>query len=164
MTQQASFTPSEWALLGDAPLAASAAVALASYDGGAQESLAIVAGWREAGRLFATSELIQAIVVQLDPELRETQERKTNPAASAAPPTGGAILQEAVELCARAVRLLDEKATPQETEDYKRFVLEIASTVADAASEGPFGFGLGSHRTSSAERYVLQQVAGALGL
>ena len=128
-----------------------------------QESLAIIESWRAAGRLFPHNELLQAIVVELDPARREAQERAANAGRSTAQPTPGAILNEALDLCARAVRLLAHKATPEETADYQRFVLEIATAVADAASESSvFGFGLGRNRTSGAERYVLQQVERAL--
>lgn len=50
MTQRTSFSDAEWALLGDAPMAA-VAVALASPGGGRHEAHAMVTGWREAGRL-----------------------------------------------------------------------------------------------------------------
>ena len=127
------------------------------------EFLAIIESWRAAGRLFPHNELLQAIVVELDPARREAQERAANAGRSTAPPTPGAILNEALDLCARAVQLLAHKATPEETADYQRFVLEIAAAVADAASESSvFGFGLGRDCTSGAERYVLQQVERAL--
>jgi hypothetical protein len=154
MTQTTSFSDQEWALLGDAPMAAGAAVAMASAGGGRREASAMVSGWREAGERIAQSELMRAIVAQLDPERR--------------PGTGGAgyayasITDEAVDLCSRAVGLLQQRATPEELEEYRAFVINLAERVAWANSESGI-LGFGGAAMSSEERAMMGVIARALG-
>jgi hypothetical protein len=153
MTKLTGFNDTEWALLGDAPMAAAAAVALASPGGGQREARAMIAGWREAGRRYGQSELMGAIVARLDPEHRR---------GGAAGYAYENIVEEAVGLCAQAVTLLERKATPQECDEYRSFVIAVAEEVASAHSEhGLFGFG--GDAMSHEERMMLGAIARALG-
>lgn len=155
MTRRERFTSEEWALLGDAPLAAGAAVALASPGGGRSESRALLAGWREGGERFAHSKLVAEIVARLDPERREGQ-------ASGAGYAYGSILDEAVDLCTQAVALLEQRATPEEVEDYRQFVISVGERVARANSEASL-FGVGGEAMSADERNIMRALARALG-
>jgi hypothetical protein len=153
MTRQDSFSNAEWALLGDAPLAAAAAVAMASPGGGRREAEAMLTGWREAGQRFGASELMAELVADLDPEQRQGQ-------------GGGyayeSIVEEALDLCARAVAMLRDRATPDEFEAYRAFVIQIAEQVSWANSESGF-LGLGGEAMSRDERETMRAVARALG-
>ena len=60
-----------------------------------------------------------------------------------------------------AVELLERKATPQEVEEYRRFVLTLASRVAEARKEGLLG--LSGERVSETERAAVAEIAEALG-
>ena len=55
-----------------------------------------------------------------------------------------------------AVGLLQRKATPEELEDYKRFVLNLADRVANAHREG-------GESVSPAERAAIEDIAASLG-
>ena len=68
MTAERDFTQEEWTLLGNASLAAAAAVALAEPRGGNRAADAIVGAWREAEEIFAGSNLLRALLVDFDPE------------------------------------------------------------------------------------------------
>jgi hypothetical protein len=160
MTKHSDFSRAEWNLLGDAPLAAGAAVAVASPGGGAQEAKALIAGWREAGRQFSQDQLLQAIVTELDPQDREAQERSSGLQARGPQPTFDEIVDEAVALCGQAIDLLTQMATPEEIEHYRAFVMHIVTKVANATNESGF---MGNQRISRSERGVLQEIAGALG-
>ena len=59
-----------------------------------------------------------------------------------------------------AVDLLDKKATREELEDYKKFVLILADRAANARKEGFMG--LRGERVSDAEREAMGQIAAAL--
>ncbi len=61
-----------------------------------------------------------------------------------------------------AVRIVEEKATPEEAEDYRRFVLRLADVVAHAHKEGGV-LGIGGKEVSPAEQGVLDQLANTLG-
>lgn len=155
MTRQDSFGNDEWALLGDAPLAAAAAVAVASPGGGRREAEAMVTGWRAAGAQFGASELMSEIVAGLDPEQRQG-------ASGGAGYSYESIIDEAVDLCSRAVALLDAKATPGELEEYRAFVINLAERVAWANSESGF-LSMGGEAMSRDERTMMRAIARALG-
>jgi hypothetical protein len=55
-----------------------------------------------------------------------------------------------------AVAVLERKATPEEVEAYKRFVLSLADKVANAHREG-------EEAVSDAERAAIEEIAAALG-
>lgn len=155
MTRRDSFSDEEWALLGDAPLAAAAAVAVASPGGGKREAAAMLSGWREAGARFGGSELMGEIVATLDPERRQE-------ATGGAGYTYGSIIEEAVDLCSRAVTLLRGRAAPEECEGYRAFVINLAERVARANNEGAF-LGIGGEAMSREERTFMGAIARALG-
>ena len=158
MTEHPRFTRAEWDLLGDAPLAACAAIAFSEPGGGPREADAVLRGWREAADLFPDSELILVLLRTLDPE---TRERPASPQSSAEP-TFDAVVDEALDLCRQAVELLARRVAAEEVEDYQRFVLHLARRVAGAAAEGGV-FGLGGEPVSRSERAVLREIADALG-
>jgi hypothetical protein len=162
MTTRRDFSLAEWELLGNAPLAAAAAVAVASPGGGAREASALIAGWREAGHQFPQDQLLQAIVTELDPQDREAQERSSGLQARGPRPTFDEIVDEAVDLCGQAIDLLTQVAQPQETEHYRAFVMHIITQVANATNESGF-LGVGGQRISRPERGVLNEIAAALG-
>ena len=58
-----------------------------------------------------------------------------------------------------AVALLEDKATPQELDEYKHFILNLADKVADAHREGHGG----EESVSEAERAAIATIAQALG-
>lgn len=157
MTQLAAFTAQEQSLLGNAPLAAAAAVAIADEGGGAREANALLAAWREAHTHVQGHELVDAIIAELDPMSRPTQEL----AGTDAPPTAELMRAEAVTLCRQAVQLLEEKATPDEADAYKRFVLHIATQVAQAATSNSV-FGFGGVPVSIEEQVALRAIRVAL--
>jgi len=155
MTDRTNFTRAEWLLLADAPLAAAAAVALAEEGGGHQEAAATISGWREAAREYGTSPLIASLAAEMDPEDRALDEPPRP--APPAPPGFDAICDEAVDLCVRAVELLEASA-PADLDDYKAFVMHIVNRVATASGGGLFG----GERVSPTERSVIREIAAAL--
>jgi hypothetical protein len=162
MTRRSDFSREEWNLLGNAPLAAAAAVAVSEPGGGRQEAAALVSAWRDGVRLFGDDELMLAIVEQLDPEDRAAQERSAGLSSRGAQPTFDDIVDEAIDLCGRAVALLEQKAMPQETTDYQDFVMHIVKQVASAVGENGLR-SRGGDRISRAERGVMHEIAEALG-
>ena len=54
------------------------------------------------------------------------------------------------------------KATPEETDAYKRFVMTVAQAVASAHKEGGF-LGIGGKQISDAENQALDEISAALG-
>ena len=55
-----------------------------------------------------------------------------------------------------AVELLERKATPEEVEDYRRFILNLADKVAKAHREN-------GEQVSEAERAAIEEISASLG-
>jgi hypothetical protein len=55
------------------------------------------------------------------------------------------------------------KATPQEAEAFRRWLVAAAQTAADAAKEGGF-LGFGAEQVSAGEQQMLDQVRAAVGV
>jgi hypothetical protein len=161
MTKLTVFTPQERALLGNAPLAAATAVAMSDAGGGKQEASALLQAWRTADSHIPGSELVAAIIVELDPETRAEQEMVSSERADVATPSADMMQAEAVELCHQAVQVLEAKATPEEVMAYKRFVLYVVMQVAQAAANGGV-FWFGGVSVSLEEQAALRAIRVAL--
>jgi hypothetical protein len=75
---------------------------------------------------------------------------------------GGNIAAVASERLREAIRLLEAKATPEEIDAYKRFVMTVAQAAAAAHKEGGF-LGIGGKQVSDAENQALDEISTALG-
>jgi hypothetical protein len=85
------------------------------------------------------------------------QQRK-NPLGDFRPRSGQQVLEEL-----RGVNeLVTAKATPQEAEAFRRWLVAAAQAAADAAKEGGF-LGFGAEQVSAGEKQMLDQVGAALG-
>jgi len=73
------------------------------------------------------------------------------------------LRQQGLERLRQAVQLVEQKGSPEEAEEYKRFVLTVAQRAAEAHREGGF-MGFGGKDVSDAEQAALDQIAGALGI
>jgi hypothetical protein len=60
------------------------------------------------------------------------------------------------------MRILEEKATPEEVDAYKRFVVTVAQAVASAHKEGGF-LGIAGKEISDAENEALDEISRTLG-
>jgi hypothetical protein len=69
---------------------------------------------------------------------------------------------QVIEDCQAVIRLLDEKASAEEKEEYKAWAMSIAENVAKAAKEGGF-LGIGGVRVSDGEKEMYAKIAAALG-
>ena len=87
-----------------------------------------------------------------------TQQRQ-NPLGDFKPRSGQQVLEEL-----RTVNeLVTAKATLQEAEAFRRWLVATAQAAADAAKEGGF-MGFGAEQVSAGEKQMLDQVRAALGV
>src|SRR5207244_5774630 len=118
------FTEDEWRIVLEGPPSAGMIVATAQRGGTFRETLAIAKVYVEARKHHGESELLDEIV-SAKPEIDHTRYHSA---------------EELKENCLRhlrdAVELLERKATPEELDDYRRFVLALADKVATAHREG----------------------------
>jgi len=144
MTARADFTPEEWHVVLEGPPSAGMIVVTAQRGGTFRETIAMAKAYVEARKHHGESELLDEIV-SAKPEMDHTryhspEELKEN---------GLKHLRDAVEL-------LERKATPEELEDYRQFVLTLADKVANAHREG-------GESISPAEHAAIQEIAATLG-
>jgi hypothetical protein len=141
MTTKADFTPEEWDLVREGPPTAGMVALMAEKGGSFRETWAMAKSYAEARKEHGESELLDALVAE-KPDLKRY---------------GSAEELDAVglERLREAVVLLEEKATPDEVADYKRFVLGVASRVAEAHKEE-------GSQVSEAERNAIEKVSTTL--
>jgi hypothetical protein len=149
MTGKADFTAEEWELVLEGPPSAGMMVVTAQRGGTIRESFSIAKAYAEARKGHGESELLDEIV-SAKPEIDHTRYRSIEE-----------LKQHSLQHLRDAVELLERKATPEEVDEYKRFVLNLADKVAAAHREGFLG--LGGERVSDAERATVEEIANTLG-
>jgi len=150
MTKKADFNADEWATIVEAPVLAGMRVVTAGRGGTIRESLALGQVYAKARQDQGDSELLDAIVASppaVDP--KRLQE-------------GGDVKQASSARLMEALRIVQEKGTPEEAEAYKGFVLTLARAVAEAHKEGGFA-GIGGKPVSDEEQAALDEIAATLG-
>jgi hypothetical protein len=144
MTTKVAFSPDEWEVVLEGPPSAGMIVVTAARGGMIRESIAMSKAYTEARAQHGASELLDEIV-------------------SAKPKTDHTRYHSAEELKASglahlrdAVALLESKATPEEVDGYRRFVLTLASKVAAAHRED-------GQDVSPAEAQAIAEITTAIG-
>jgi hypothetical protein len=148
MTTKSQFNAEEWEQVTQAPAFAAVMVAFADRGGTFRESLAVGRAYTEA-RQGSGSELLGEIVSS-PPRL----DRKSMGSPDQ-------LRQELPQRLSAAVRLVEQKATPEEAREYRDFILRVADVVAHAHKEGGV-LGIGGKDVSQEEQAVLDQLAGTL--
>lgn len=144
MTGRADFTQEEWELVLEGPPSAGMIVVTAQRGGTFRESIAMAKAYVEARRQHGESELLDEIVAA-KPERDHTRYHSVEE-----------LKQHGLQHLRDAVELLERKATAEEVEDYRRFVLTLADRVANAHREG-------GETVSNAERAAIQEISASLG-
>jgi hypothetical protein len=144
MTGKADFTPEEWTTVLEGPPSAGLIVVTAQRGGTFRETIAIAKAYAEARQHHGESELLDEIVAA-KPKADHTRYHSPEE-----------LRQHGLQHLRDAVELLGQKATPEELEAYKRFVLTLADKVANAHRE---------HGTSvsQAEQAAIDEIAASLG-
>lgn len=144
MTGQADFTEEEWNQILEGPTSAGLLVVTADSGGSIRESFSMAKAYTEARQQRGQSELLDTIV-------------SSKPVVDKVRPKSPEELREHVLQNLRdAVALLEQKATPEELEDYRQFVVGLAERVAGAHKEH-------GQEVSDKERAAIDEIAGTLG-
>jgi hypothetical protein len=139
MTRKTDFTPEEWELVLEAPTTAGTIVLLSERGGSIRESFSMAKAYADARQQHGESELLDE-VVSAKPKVDRTRHGSLEELRE----HGLAELRDAVQL-------LEQKATPAEVDDYRRFVLGLAERVAAAHKEG-------GQPVSDSERAAIDQI------
>lgn len=147
MTAKADFTEQEWKVVLEGPTSAGMIVIAAQRGGTLRETISMAKAYAEARQQHGQSELLDAIVAAR-PEIDHT--RAHSPAE---------LEEHCLANLRDAVALLDGKATPQELDEYKRFIVHLADKVARAHRES----GRGEDPVSDTEATAIATIVDALG-
>jgi hypothetical protein len=149
MTGKADFSPEEWEVVLKGPPSAGMIVITAQRGGTFRESFSMAKSYGEARKQHGDSELLDEIA-STKPEIDRTRYHSPEE-----------LKEHGLQHLREAVELLEQKGTPEEVDEYRRFVLALANRVADAHKEGFLG--LSGERVSEAEGAAVAEIAEALG-
>jgi hypothetical protein len=144
MTTKADFTPEEWKVVLEGPSTAGMIVATASHGGTFRESIAMSKAYAEARAEHGESELLDEIVAakpKVDHTLYHSPEE---------------LREHGLGHIRDAMALLESKATTEERDDYRQFVLTLADKVAAAHREH-------GQSVSPSETEAIGEITAALG-
>ena len=149
MTGKADFTDEEWNVVREGPPSAGMIVLVSSKGGSFRETWAMAKTFAEARQKHGESELLDEIV-NAKPEMDHTRYKSPEE-----------LKEASLGHIRDAVALLKEKATPEEADEYKKFIVALADRVAEARKEGFLG--LSGERVSDDEKTAIQEIEAALG-
>ena len=144
MTGKADFTPEEWKAVLEGPPSAGMIVVTAQRGGTFRETIAMAKSYTEARKEHGESELLDEIV-SAKPEADHTHYHSEEE-----------MKKSGLQHLHDAVALVQGKATAQELEDYRTFVITLAGNVAAAHREG-------DQDVSPAEKAAIDEIAAAIG-
>ena len=154
MTSKQDFTDEEWTRIRRAPLVAGVAISIADPGGPIELAKETMASLRSATLPPSQEELLASVAL----DVQALAQHKQNPLGDFKPRSGQQILEEL-----RGVNeLVTAKATPEEVEAFRRWLVAAAKAAADAAKEGGF-LGFGGEQVSAGEQQMLDQVRTAIG-
>jgi hypothetical protein len=160
MTDRSTFTTEEWETLYLTPLHVAGTVAVAGasgFTGTAKEAYAIVTVPAEAAHTYPNNTLLAALTNRDNsPAIQdlETEERPHNVTD---------MKLRAFDGIQKSLAILNTKATPEEVQQYRRWLYAVAEGIAKAAKEGSL-LGFGGERISAEEQEILDAFQQELGL
>ncbi len=144
MTAKQDFTPEEWEQILEGPPSAGMLVITAQRGGMWRETVSMAKTYADARQQHGQSELLDAIVAA-KPKLDHTRYHSKEE-----------LEERSLTHLRDAVALLEAKATAQELDEYRRFVVNLATRVAGAHEEH-------GAAVSDAEQKAIDSVAEAVG-
>lgn len=158
MSNRSSYTSQEWKTLLLAPVQSGIAVMLSEKSGFIGTAQEMVALYKEinknAAQHYTNNPLVQAllssdntdeykaVVSQIANYIKDASARQK-------------VETEAVQTCHNASEILKQKATPQEAEGYKKWLMEVCNNIAVSATEQ-------GQKVSPAEEREMRTIASAL--
>ena len=144
MTGKTDFTAEEWETISEGPPSAGMIVISASRGGTFRETFSMAKAYAEARQEHGASQLLDEIV-SAKPEVDRSRHHSVEE-----------LRTDSLQNLRDAVGLLEAKATPEEVEEYRRFVVTLANRVAEAHKEH-------GERVSEAEEQAIDEIKAALG-
>jgi len=158
MTSKAAFTDDEWQRVLRAPFVAGMAITIADPGGPIEISKEMMATLRAATVPPSQEELLAAVAL----DIQALMDQKQNPARNFKPTSAATAGTEILDELRAVGAIVAEKASPEETEAFRDWLVTVAQAAADAAKEGGF-MGFGAVQVSEGEQAMLNQLRSALG-
>lgn len=149
MTAKADFSDDEWKQVLEGPTSAGMIVIASDRGGSVRESFSMAKTYTEARQQHGASELLDEIVAA-KPEMDKTRAGSVEQ-----------MREHSLQNIRDAVALLESKASAEDLDEYRKFVLALAERVAEARKEGFLG--LSGERVSDEEKAALEEIRAALG-
>jgi len=143
MTSKSDFTTEEWQLILEAPPSAGMIVVTAQRGGSFRETIAMAKAYVEARKQHGESQLLDEIVAA-KPERDHTHYHSQEE-----------LKQHGLQHLRDSVALLERKATPQEVDEYRRFIVTLSQRVAAAHREH-------GQEVTDSEQAAVDAITGAL--
>jgi hypothetical protein len=162
MTTETDFTDEEWTRLKRAPFVAGMGVSLADPGGpieAGKETLATLRAALPSTDGAGRGELVDALSTDLKKDAGEHH----NPLKGFKPTSGGTAGVEILDELKAVNQIVSDKATPEDAEAFRQYLLDAAQAAADAAKEGGF-FGFHAVRVSEGEQKMLDSLREALSI
>ena len=144
MTGKAAFSEQEWKTILEGPPSAGMILVTAGRGGTIRETLAIGKAYAEARKQHGSSELLDEIIAA-KPEIDHTRYHSFEE-----------LKEHGVQHLRDAVAVLGAKATPDEVNDYRGFVVALAERVAHAHREDGV-------EVSPPEQAAIDEISASLG-
>jgi hypothetical protein len=148
VTGKADFTEEEWKEVLEAPPSAGLIVIASDRGGSIRESFSMAKAYTEARKEHGESQLLDEIA-SAKPEMDHTRYHSPEE-----------LKEASLKHIRDAVELLKAKATPEELDEYRRFIVGLANRVAEARKEGFLG--LSGDRVSDDEKAAIAEIEAAL--
>ena len=145
MTGKTDFTEEEWDVVREGPTSAGMIVSTAEHGGTFREVFAMAKAYTEARQAHGDSTLLDELVAS-KPEMDHTRSHSPEE-----------MKENGLKRIREAVALVEQKATPEEVADYRRFVTSLAERVAGAKTEKD------GQPVSDKERAAIDEIGQALG-
>jgi hypothetical protein len=145
MTGSADFTEGEWDIVLEGPTSAGMIVSTAERGGTFREIFAIAKAFTEARADHGESQLLDEVVSH-KPEMDKTRSHSPEE-----------LRTHGLERIREAVALVEQKASAEELDSYRRFVISLANRVAGAKTKGE------ETGASEAESAAIAEITEALG-
>jgi ABC-type Fe3+ transport system substrate-binding protein len=158
MTTKSDYTDEEWAALRRAPLVAGMAISLADPGGPIELTKETMASIKAMSNPGSDAELLVAV----SQDAMAMAQEHHNPIGDFKP-KGTTAGQEILDEVRRVNAILTAKATPEEAEAFRAWMMTAAQAAADAAKEGGF-MGFHAVRVSEGEKKMLEQLRAAFGV
>jgi hypothetical protein len=159
MTTKADFTEEDWTRLKRAPFVAGMAISLAD-PGGPIEAL------KETKATLQTVQAAQGgdrgeLAAEIAKDVVAAAQQRQNPLGGFKPSSGAAAGTEILEELRAVGQIVSAKASPEEADAVREWLLATAQAAADAAKEGGF-MGFHAERVSQGEQQMLERLREAL--